>query len=69
MPTTSHTIFGPALADWAAIATIVNGITVVVLVVINVLYLKSANKQARAALAQAKKGNAKLMPHLKAFDF
>ena len=55
MPT-NHTIFGPALADWAAIATIVNGIIVVVLVGINILYLKSANKQVQAALAQAKEG-------------
>jgi hypothetical protein len=53
---TSHTIFGPALADWAAIATIVNGITVVLLVGVNILYLKSANKQVQAALAQAKEG-------------
>jgi hypothetical protein len=47
------TFFGLALTDWAAIATIVNGLTVLILVVINVLYLKSANRQAEAALRQA----------------
>ena len=48
-----HVFLGLRLDKSAAIATIVNGLMVLVLVIINVLYLRSANKQAKAALAQA----------------
>ena len=50
----SHNFLGLPLSDWAAIATLVNGVTVVILVVINILYLRSANRQALAASAQAR---------------
>lgn len=44
-------LWGLSLADWA---TIVNAAALVVLVVINILYLRSANRQAAASMAQAK---------------
>src|ERR1700674_1431525 len=51
-----RTIFGFSLEEWAAIATVVNGITVVVLVFINILFLRSTNKQVKASIAQADEG-------------
>src|SRR5258708_7388704 len=52
MPT-GTTLLGLTLNDWAAIATMVNGVTVVVLVVVNILYVRTANRQTQAALTQA----------------
>lgn len=49
----NHTILGFSLEEWAAIATFVNGVTVLVLVVINILYLRSTNKQVKEARRQA----------------
>ena len=53
MPT-NHIFLGLSLENWAAIATIANVATVVVLVGINILYLKIARTQASASIEQAK---------------
>jgi hypothetical protein len=49
----AHVFLGLKLEEWAALATIANVLTVVVLIVVNILYLKAANKQASAAATQA----------------
>jgi len=48
-----HFFLGLKLEEWAAVATIANGLLVSVLIIINILYLRSADRQANAALAQA----------------
>lgn len=49
----NHTFLGPNIQEWAALATIVSVGMVVVLIVVNILYLKAANKQVEASNKQA----------------
>jgi hypothetical protein len=48
-----HIFLHLTLSEWAAVATIVNTLTVCVLILINIGYLRAANNQAEASLRQA----------------
>ena len=52
MPT-NHNFLGLSIQEWAALATIVSGIAVIVLIFVNVLYLRTAKRQTKAIQRQA----------------